>query len=94
MFRSMSTYKRISERLKVKDENIAIVIDYLERVSNSIKAYPTDGTEIFSFLINNNFVLRFYEDDSFEFSEFIWWTNKILFDNFVWIWGTVKNLKS
>ena len=58
MFRSMSTYKRISERLKVEDENIAIVIDYLERVSNSIKAYPTDGTEIFSLSwISTNFLI-------------------------------------
>ena len=93
MLRSTESYKRFSQRHNIKDPQIAEVVDYLERVSNKIKSYPVESWEIFSFLINDNFVLRFYEDDSFAFINFIWWNNKVLFDNYASIWGTIKHLK-
>lgn len=89
-----SEYIPISVREKIEDKNIAKVCDYLERhskefwylkVSETVEQLDV-GRYNFDFIWNCTKVYDGKLQDKF------YWPTKLLADNIVWIWGSLKNL--
>lgn len=86
MLRSMKSYERFSQRHNIKDGKLAEVLDYIERVCKDIK-YINEN----EFEIDWDYSLKMY-GDNFSFSWIIVWDKKILFDNYAWIYWSIKNI--
>lgn len=88
-----SEYIPISVRENVEDKNVAKIVDYFERNSNLeilIQWLPARD-----FLFKNNLIEINFNKNYFSITKdsetILRWKPKLLADNIVWIWGSLKH---